>query len=356
MDAVATLRSIAEKRDRHGEPEVDLELALIDISDAFMALAVHRDEWKHCVAPDVHEGQYVIFVAMLFGFKTAPLIWSRVAALMSRLIQSCMEPHEAMHQTYLDDGLWALMGTLARRNSNLAFVLYTLRAIGLQVSLSKGQRASSVTWIGVRYTLLPNTTLALTLPEKFIRDIMTELESWDKRGMVPIKDLRRLCGRVSWLAGILPRTRWTVRVLYGALHDRQHEVAQGKEQERRQNRRDTRDKSNLIEVKRFNQARVWLCIYLEASQSTPTRRIQLLRSKEVAVRLITDACPEGLGALLVINGITVSALASSVTEKDAELLKFEGGKSSSQAIVEALALGASIYKEGHWRWNLFRTA
>ena len=178
---------------------------------------------------------------------------------------------------------------------------------------------------------------------------MTELESWDKRGMVPIKDLRRFCGRVSWLAGILPRTRWTVRVLYGALHDRLHEVAQGKEQERRQNRQDKRDKSNLIEVKRFNQARVWLCIYLEASQSSPTRRIQLLRSKEVAVRLVTDACPEGLGALLVINGITVSALASPVTEKDAELLRFEGGKSSSQAIVEALALLVALK---HWSKHL----
>ena len=87
MDAVASMRAIMEKKGRHLEPEVDLELALIDISDAFMALAVHRDEWKHCVAPDVHEGHYVIFVAMLFGFKTAPLLWSRVAALMSRLLQ-----------------------------------------------------------------------------------------------------------------------------------------------------------------------------------------------------------------------------------------------------------------------------
>ena len=349
MDAVATLRAITEKKGRHKEPEVDLELALIDISDAFMALAVHRDEWKHCVAPDVHEGQYVIFVAMLFGFKTAPLLWSRVAALMSRLLQSCMDQHEGMHQTYLDDGFWALMGTLTRRNSNLSFILYTLKAIGLQVSLNKGQRASSVTWIGVRYTLLPNSMLALTLPEKFIRDIMVEMESWDKRGMIPIKDLRRMCGRVSWLAGILPRTRWTVRVLYGALHDRLQEVEQGAEQIRRQNRPDNRDKSNLIEVKRFNHVRVWLCTYLEASQSTPTRRIQLLRSKEVAVRVITDACPEGLGALLVINGITVGAMASPVTEIDAELLKFEKGQSSSQAVVEALALLVALR---HWEKQL----
>ena len=86
LDAVSSMRSLVEKGYGKKEEERDMELALVDISDAFMSLAVHPEEWKHCVAPSLKAGEYVIFVAMLFGFKTAPLLWSRVAALVSRLL------------------------------------------------------------------------------------------------------------------------------------------------------------------------------------------------------------------------------------------------------------------------------
>ena len=349
MDAVNSMRSLVEKGFGKKEEDRDMELVLIDISDAFMTLAVHRNEWKHCVAPDLHEGSYVIFVALLFGFKTAPLLWSRVAALISRLLQSTMDPSEAQHQNYLDDGLWCMQGTLARRNELLAFILYTLKALGLNVSLQKGQRSASVVWIGVKYTILANWQLAMTLPEKFISELLQELQAWDQRGMVPTKDLRRMCGRVSWLAGVLPRARWAVRVLYGALHDRLREVEAGLETSRASQRQDKRDKSNLIHTNRFEHVRKWLVQYLEASKENPTRRIQLRREKEVHVKVITDACPEGLGALLVINGITVAAMTSEITSEDAFLLDFQLGTSASQAIAEALALLVALR---HWQKEL----
>ena len=279
MDAVNSIKSMVRQGKHKGMNEKDLELVLVDISDAFMTLAVHRDEWKHCVAPGLQEGSYVIFVALLFGFKTAPLLWSRVAALLSRLIQSALDPSEAQHQNYLDDGLWCFQGTLERRNVLVAFVLTTLKALGLNVSLQKGQRASSVVWIGVKYTLVANEQLAMTLPEKFIAEVLKELLAWDKRGMIPIKDLRKMCGKISWLAGVLPRARWAVRVLYGSLHDRLQEVESGLEAARAENRSDKRDKSNMIHATRFEHVRKWLIKFLEASQETPTRRVQLVRER-----------------------------------------------------------------------------
>ena len=338
MDAVNSMKSIVERSYGKAEEEKDLELVLVDISDAFMTLAVHRSEWKHCVAPALQEGSYVIFVAMLFGFKTAPLLWSRVAALISRLLQSTFDPSEAQHQNYLDDGLWCMRGTLQRRNEMISFVLYTLKALGLNVALKKGQRSSSVVWIGVKYTQLANKQLALTLPEKFLAEVMGELKAWDKRGMIPIKDLRKMCGRITWLAGILPRARWAVRVLYGSLHDRLHEVEAGLEAARAAQREDKRDKSNMIHANRFEHVRKWLIKFIEAAKDTPTRRIQLLKNEEVHIWLITDACPEGLGAMLVVNGILTKALTSKIDAEDAYLLGFELGTSASQAIVEALAL------------------
>ena len=80
-----------------------MELVLIDISDALMSLAVHPDEWAHCVSPSTEEGELVTFVALLFGFKTAPLLYSRLGAMVARFLQACVDPSKAMHQVYLDD-------------------------------------------------------------------------------------------------------------------------------------------------------------------------------------------------------------------------------------------------------------
>ena len=126
---------------------------MVDISDAFMTLAVHESELPHTLAPNVDDSNFYMFVALLFGYKTAPLLWSRVAALVARFLQSLMQGGEGQHQTYLDDGLWVLQGPLKTRNSLLAMILTTLFALGLKVSLHKGMRSAQVQWVGVRFTL-----------------------------------------------------------------------------------------------------------------------------------------------------------------------------------------------------------
>lgn len=45
------------------------------------------------------------------------------------------------------------------------------------------------------------------------------LKDWASRGYVPVRELRSMAGRMSWVAGVLPRTRWTVAVLYAVLKD-----------------------------------------------------------------------------------------------------------------------------------------
>ena len=87
------------------------ELTLIDIADAFPHLPVHEKELEHTLTPDIEGDGFLLFRALLFGFRTAPLLWSRMAAWTSRMLQSCLPQEEAQHQTYLDDSLWALQGT-----------------------------------------------------------------------------------------------------------------------------------------------------------------------------------------------------------------------------------------------------
>ena len=134
-DAIDMLRNIYAREGGKG----DLELVVIDISDAFMALLVHRNEHQHALAPALEQGQFIAFVALLFGYKVAPLLWSRVASLMARFLQAAIPRHQGQHQCYLDDSIWTLRGELEVRNHNLAFILYSMASVGLKVALSKGE-------------------------------------------------------------------------------------------------------------------------------------------------------------------------------------------------------------------------
>ena len=338
LDAVEMLRDL-----RQGHPGLvtadetqnrwGLEMALVDVSDAFMSLAVHRQEWPHTVTPTTVQDEYCVFCALLFGFKTAPLLYSRVAALLARCLQSAMDPSLAMHQVYLDDSLWGLQGTLNERNLCLSFILYTMAALGFRIALHKGIRSSNVTWVGVRFQIVDINTVVVSLPEKFIQDLVELLRGWQGRGMVATKDLRSAAGRISWLAGVLPRSRWVVSVFYATLVDADRE-----ERRQREEGTSSREKPGLFYVKRLERARLWLVGYLQAAGRRPHRRMAIGGELGPQIKLTTDASPEALGGILMVNGRVIAAFSSKVTDKDAEELNFTLGESSSQAIVEALAV------------------
>ena len=261
-DAISMVRDAYAKTNwqkvEEGE-EKAMELAVIDISDAFMALPVHREEHQHTLAPGLEKDEYLAFVALLFGYKVAPLLWSRVASMVARLIQSVVPGYRGQHQCYLDDSLWVLTGTLKQ---------------SLRVSLSKGERASSVQWIGVKFTLQQDYLL-LTLPEKFMLEVKELLQGWKDKGMAPVKELRSAAGKLSWLAGILPRARWVVAIFYSTLRHHEADLVEGKEEERRLKREDQRKKDHLFHVVRLEQARMWMVAYLAQALTRPVRRLRL---------------------------------------------------------------------------------
>ncbi len=218
------------------------EMFSIDLADAFCHWPVCQEELSNCVAPQVGLGKFVVFVALLFGFKGAPLLMGRLSSAIGRLLQALVHPWELQTQVYIDDILGVLAGPIEHRQKLLAMVLYTLGAFGINVSLKKGERGRRIKWIGV--TDYP-TKLVLGISQKMVDELKSPLENAKGRGMIGIKILRSLVGKLSWMAGVIPRMRWVVNVGYATLHSAAEDSAE-KEIERAKAR--TEDKKGQGEA------------------------------------------------------------------------------------------------------------
>jgi hypothetical protein len=176
--------------------------------------------------------------------------------------------------------------------------LTTAAALGLKTALSKGERGPQVQWIGVRFALVDGN-LILFLPEKYTKELIEKLKAWEGKGLAPLRDLRQVAGKTSWMAGLLPRTRWVVTVFYKVMHTRVADIQSGAEDRRRSARRDTRSKDNFFNRNQLEQARKWLVTYLETAMNKPSRKLRMDIGKYPKATIITDASPTGLGAILL---------------------------------------------------------
>ena len=197
-----------------------------------------------------------------------------------------------------------------------------------------------------------------------IDQVLTTLHTWKGGGMGSIKELRSTTGRLSWAGGILPRLRWTVNVLYATLKDVEREQQDGTEERRAAGREDTRSKVGLFPIKRLGGVHLWLLKLFENPVENLIR-IERMKKPKVSWGIITDASPKGWGAILVKvldahpkQLVPVEAVEGLITENEAKLLKVDYGESSSQAVMEALAIVRAVDKWGqkfHERAILIRS-
>ena len=137
-----------DKGRRESRDDDDFEFYLIDLEDAFCHFPVRKEELRHCVTPDEHDQEALVWTATLFGYKCAPLIVGRLSSALGRLLQSLLSPEETQLQVYVDDVLIAALGGRALREKRLALLLYTAAAFVVRISMKKGERGRRITWIG----------------------------------------------------------------------------------------------------------------------------------------------------------------------------------------------------------------
>ena len=323
----------------------NMELVTADLSDAYCHLAIHRDEAPNCLAPGLKDDQLILFAAVLFGYKGAPLVMGRLSAAMARMWQAIVPAHFMQLQVYMDDPLMALQGPLAIRNRHLALLLYTSAALGINIAYHKGARGRVATWIGIKFEVdVAQKHICLAVPEKMANEVVTTLKMWEGKGMVAVKDLRSLAGKVAWLSGIIVRARWCTAILYAVLAAVEKEEAAGARS------RDGRVKKGLVHTSRLELPRRWLIQVLSKPERLAMRK-EPFEVVKPSFGLFTDASPQGVGAILFdidASGkfTALQAMEIKVTEEIAQALGVPFGEAASQAALEGWAVLMALRK-----WN-----
>lgn len=282
----------------------------------------------------------MVWVAMLFGFKAAPLLMGRLSAALGRLLQSMVQPNELVMQIYIDDLLIAMRGRPEERCKLLSMFLYTMRALGIMISLEKG-RGTRVTWIGTQFvfeTRKPENGRRITvgLPFKMCKEVYDTLVEWTGKGMIALKELRAITGRLhrGWQAS---SPGWTTSVFYAVITDAMHDIETGQELKRAKGRDgDQRPKVGLVAVKRLGAALNWLIAMLDTNGFKLQARIMWLKEKPAEWGIISDASPMGLGAILWKKDAEtgriqiIEAYEAPFTPEEAQWLKVDHGQLSWQ--------------------------
>ena len=335
----------------HGASDDELELACADLSDAYMHLNVHPQELPHCFSKHVRPNVLILWVALCFGLSGAPLLWCRVAAALSRLIMGAMDAGAARLETYLDDPLWVLRGPRRQRDRQLALSLWLLLALGVQVAWHKAARGRQLTWIGAGLRLDHEARdTVIYVPAQMLREVVAALEELEKPGLVPLKAVVSLAGRLSWIAGLLPRLRWAVRVIYAVVAQTRRDELSGAERRRAQSRADTRVKRGLVASKRLALPARWLRFVLGPANGAPLVRRAPWDLGAPTLGVIVDASPWGLGGVLFHVGTLrpLEWFASALTPEEGALLGVPAGDSRIQQVAEALALLVALHAWGRF--------
>ena len=168
VDVIRSIRDLWRGRPEGAEKMSGwtMELVGADLQDAYMHFGVHPAEHSHCITPSLGE-EMLIFKAMLFGFRGAPLIMGRMTAMLMRMWQSMLGKDRGVLQCYMDDPLLAVQGSLEERNSAVAMLLHTAWALGINMSYAKGERGSRLFWIGITVEIdVEQKMILLNVPQK----------------------------------------------------------------------------------------------------------------------------------------------------------------------------------------------
>lgn len=313
------------------QPCDSVELMVVDFVDAFFNLQINEDERGYVTVTDNKD--YYVYKGLAFGLSCAPLLWGRVAAWLGRSAQAVSPPQRLRCQIYVDDPVIATIGTPQERIRALARVLLLWLTLGARLAWPKASLGTSVQWIGATYIVQPQGVTA-TIDAKRIQSLDAKAACHlASRGMT--SGVRSFAGEMSWVAGVVPRLRPFVSMLYSAVHEMLHQAATGHSRDR---------PKELVFVKTISYPLNWLRHFFKHQWQGLRRNFWVAdRSQYAAISIRTDASTTGLGAILIgPTGLPLAWWADVIRLSDRDMFKAPIGDPAFMAEFETLAVLISL--------------
>ena len=298
-----------------------LEFLIADFRDAFFLLPNMRSERRYFVV--WFNGQYIVFVRTVQGTRIAPLTWGRLAALLTRLTQAVLGC-DARMSTYVDDPITVSVGTHATHRRRFATVILLWSALRIPLSLEKAKISRTPEWTSAAYSSTPSS-VTVSIKGAILDDVKALTQQFLSSNVVSLKDLESYIGKAMHIAGVIPVVRPFLTDLYAALHSKAPTHG---------------SPSGCIWVKQIRHVLWWLRALLNEDFAKLTRRfsLQVHVGRGQTVEFHFDGCPWGMGGFLTVDHAIVSWFTAALTKHDCDSLGVEIGSSSSQQVIEALAI------------------
>ena len=199
--------------------DTQLDMLGLDYRDAFKQVPIDPSEWKHLTGQALHG--YFYYVVLLFGVRSGPLIWGRIAALVMRLTAALIFALPARSQCFVDDPLLLLAGPKNTRRRTALLVIVFWLALGFDLSWEKGRYGPRAEWIGaiLQPWLSPTKQpgIAVTMPHEKLQKVCTLVDELMGGSTVSKAMLRQFTGLVSWIASLIPQLNPFCAMLWAAL-------------------------------------------------------------------------------------------------------------------------------------------
>ena len=310
------------------EPGESVKVLSLDFSNAFKQLAVRTNE-KRFLSGRACNGWFY-YHKVLFGIRTGPLVWGRIAALVSRCTQSLLPDIRARLQTFVDDPVLVLRGTDQQIEDMAAKVLLLWSTLGLQIAWKKGTFGHTTDWIGATITVDDfRQRVTVEVSKDKIEEWTRLADSLLGKPVVARRELQRFTGKMNWAAGFAIQLKPFVRMLHAALHsDASHSPGEG-----------------LIYGKQIKPAVTWLKQFLQGFHHGLSWTTVAHWRNECCLDFYVDASPWGGGAVKLSNGKPIETFALTWDETDEKSLRAKIGSPGSQALWEAYMMLRCL-----WNW------
>ena len=323
----------------HGcEQNESVSLFIADVSDAFWLIPLMQSEQRFFAA--TLGGKYYLFRRTAQGSRGAPLTFSVIMALASRLVQSMLcyttgrnSTPEGMLQVYVDDPLAILKGTDKRLRRLVCIISAVWMILGIPMAFHKAVMSHTVTWIGVTIEVTA-TDITVEVTSAKVTELISLLKESLQGNVIPIKKLRTVIGKCMSFASVIYVWRPFVQELYAALHGPTHAP------------------NNCIWTKQVKHAINWILAFLteEAGSIRRVYSVEQYYTASIRVQITWDASPWGMGAFLTIDGRVAEHFAIEISKDDQNILQMQSGGCEGQQLWECLSgLIAMRLWASHWR-------